>query len=132
MATGEVLRQSLAFSAALTSLIPVAVPASGRTILDWSDLALPGITRVMLGFYEGMTPMDLEARVLDLMQIGTRQWALTLERSGTVDLTTLTDDDGVPFRGFRGEGTWIFALLCEQCQNPAPPFLTVLSPTKGG
>ncbi len=121
----------LDFSADLTSLAKVTAPAFGPTILDWSNIAPPGITRVMLGFYEGMTTQDLEAKVLDLMLIATKKWEIHIESGASVALRDLKDDSGALFQGFDGEGTWIFALLCEQCKNPAPPFLTVLAPQTG-
>ena len=121
----------LDFSAELTTLTPVTVPATGRAVMDWSNIAPPGITRVMLGFYEGMTLSDLEAEVLDLMLIATKKWEVDVESGTSVALNELTDESGMPFDGFDGTGSWIFALLCEQCQNPAPPFLTVLAPNKG-
>lgn len=121
----------LDFSANLTSLTPLKVSVDGQTTLDWSDLAPPKISRVMLGFYENMTPADLEARVLDLMLIATKKWELAVEASGSVDLSELVDADGVAFSGFEGTGSWVFALLCEKCQNPAPPFVSLLKPVKG-
>jgi hypothetical protein len=121
----------LDFSAALTSLTPVSVSNTKEIVLDWSNIAPPGITRVMLGFYEGLTPLDLEAKVLDLMLIATKKWESEVDGLGFVTLNELTDEEGVPFKRFDGDGSWIFALLCEGCQNPAPPFLTLLAPRKG-
>lgn len=121
----------LDFSATLTSLTPMKVSADGQTTLDWSDLAPPKISRVMLGFYENMTPTDLEAQVLDLMLIATKKWELAVEAASSVDLSELIDADGASFERFEGTGSWIFALLCETCQNPAPPFVSLLEPVKG-
>jgi hypothetical protein len=121
----------LDFSAELTSLKSVTVSAAGQTVLDWSDVVPPGITRVMLGFYEDVTVVDLEAQVLDLMLIATKKWELEIESTASIALNELTDEAGAPFESFDGTGTWIFALLCEQCRNPTPPFLTVLVPSKG-
>ena len=96
--------------------------------MDWSDIAPPGITRVMLGFYEGVTTADLEAEVLDLMLIATKKWEMAIDSRASVALNDLKDESGASFEGFKGNGSWIFTLLCEQCRNPAPPFLTVLAP----
>ena len=59
-------------------------------------------------------------------------WSRWLDRlpalaSEIVAEWTLTRD-GEPFTGFTGEGTWILALRCSTCSNPAPPFATVLLP----
>jgi hypothetical protein len=121
----------LDFSANMTSLTPVDVPAAAPIVLDWSDIAPPGITRVMIGFYEGLTPADLEAQVLDLMLISTKKWELAIESGGAAALNDAVDETGAHFESFEGDGSWVFALLCEKCQNPAPPFLTLLNPSKG-
>jgi hypothetical protein len=82
----------------------------------------------MLGFYEGMAARDLEAQVLDLMLIADEKWELAIEGAATAALYDLEDEEGHTFDGFYGEGSWVFVLLCEDCQNPAPPFLTLLQP----
>ncbi len=125
----------LDFSADLTSLNPVKVPAAGPVVLDWSDIAPPGITRIMIGFYEGMSPLELEKKVLDLMLIADRKWELAIESGASCSLMDATDEEGNRFEGFEGvkeEGTWVFALLCEQCRNPTPPFVTLLEPVEVG
>jgi hypothetical protein len=118
----------LDFSADLSSLTQVKVPSSAPVVFDWSNVAPPGITRVMLGFYEGMSTADLEAKVLDLMLISTKKWEFPIESGASVALNDLLDENGNAFEGFEGDGSWVFALLCEQCQNPAPPYLTLLKP----
>ncbi len=118
----------LDFGARLTSLTPVKVSADGGTALDWGDIATPGLTRVMLGFYENMTVVDLEAEVLDLMLIATKKWEHEIDSVAPIPLTEMVDEDGTPFEGFSGEGTWIFSVQCGQCRNPAPYLLTVLAP----
>ncbi len=118
----------LDFSARLTALTPVPVPSSGRTALDWSDVAPPIVTRAMLGFYEGMSVRELEEQVLDLMLIATKKWEHEIDSVAPIPLTEMVDEDGTPFEGFSGEGTWIFSVQCGQCRNPAPYLLTVLAP----
>ena len=52
----------------------------------------------------------------------------------TADLSTATDRaSGAAFPGFnRPEtGTWMLALTCSKCQNPAPVVLTILQPAGG-
>jgi hypothetical protein len=49
--------------------------------------------------------------------------------SGTTDLDLATPTDaGETFRGFDDVGTWVLALGCTTCANPAPLFLTVVDP----
>ena len=36
--------------------------------------------------------------------------------------------DGKAFTGISTSGTWIVALRCGSCRNPAPWYLTVLKP----
>jgi hypothetical protein len=38
------------------------------------------------------------------------------------------DDKGNSFPGVDSNGTWLVALLCTNCRNPAPYYLTVLEP----
>jgi hypothetical protein len=121
----------LDFSADLTSLTPVKVPSARPVVFDWSNIAPPGITRVMIGFYEGMSPSDLQDEVLDLMLISTKKWELEIKSGTSAAFADATDEDGERFNGFNEverEGSWVFALLCEQCRNPTPPFLTLLDP----
>jgi hypothetical protein len=118
----------LDFTAQLTDLTPLGVPDDVRTVLDWSNIAPPGVNKVMLGFYEGMTPRDLEERVLDLMLIADKKWELAVEGVTSVMLNDLEDENGNAFGGFEGDGAWVFALICETCQNPAPLLLTLLQP----
>ena len=44
------------------------------------------------------------------------------------DLALATGDDG-DFTGFTDGGTWVLALMCSSCSNPAPLFLTVVEPS---
>ncbi len=128
----------LEFSADLTSLDPVVIARDGPWEVDFSQLTVNGqgnemilsnVDGVMLGFYEGYTPAQLEQEVLDLELIATSLWRLQLDGSSgsKVDLTNLSNEAG-PFDGFSGEGTWLLALRCSTCQNPAPLFLSVLVP----
>lgn len=121
----------LDFSADLSSLTPTAVPTDEPVILDWSDIAPPGITRAMLGFYEGMTVSEMEENVLDLMSLADKKWETDIESGASVALNDMVDDNNDAFEQFEGDGSWLFLLLCDGCQNPAPPFLTLLDPSKG-
>ena len=119
----------------ITSATPLPAPVDTALLIDWSGLTLDGqgnemkmgdIDQIMVGYYADLTPADLEDNLLDLEYVHDGMWYLDLTSGGTAaDLTTLTDDNGSPFTGITAEGTWLLALRCTTCANPAPPFLTV-------
>ncbi len=124
----------LDFSADIHSLTPSTVPADGPWVVDWSaitadglgsEIALEDIDEVMLAFYEGKTATDLEAEFLDLELIADELYTIPLEGGSKADLAEASGSAGT-FTGFKDGGTWIFALNCSTCYNPAPLFLTVL------
>ena len=47
---------------------------------------------------------------------------------GVVGIYRNVDADGATFPGFDTDATWILALRCGRCANPAPPVLTVITP----
>jgi len=127
----------LDFTASLESLTPLDIPAAGPFVIDWSaltkdgigaDLLLPNIDRLMVAFYEGQTPVDLQSQFLDLEIIPDASYLLDLPGGTTADLAQASGDSG-NFTGFSGDGTWLLALFCSRCYNPAPVFLTVVSPS---
>lgn len=120
------------------------IPMDGPWIVDWSqatmdsvgnDIPSEHIDRVLLGFYEGYSVGQIEDEIYDIEDIG-ELWEIEFEgkdRPTSIDLADVTpvgDED--PFDGFdRGDGTWLFALMCSTCSSPAPVVLTVLEPTSG-
>ncbi len=134
---------TLDFTADIESAERVVVARDGPWLVDWRDvsvdglgnaLASTGIDSVLIGFYEGTTVAELEAQVFDLELIATEMWEVELAEAGfTADLgEAKSRTDGAAFAGFEGgEGTWILALMCSTCQNPAPLVLSVLEPTDG-
>ena len=129
----------LEVDADLTSLIPVEVDLGGPFSIDWSGLTTDGqgneiafgdIDQVMIAHYLTLSPADLEEQLLDLEYVDDGTWILDLTTGGMVaDLSEATDEAGQAFEGIDAEGTWILALRCTECPNPAPPFLTVLQAT---
>jgi len=111
----------------------VAVGTSAITI-DWSDMTITGmggtfvpsdITEVRVGrFHE--TAAELEASFLDLESLAEHTWRADVSGGSTLSLSTLTDSEGAPFPGIDRVSTWVLALFCGYCANPAPWYLTIL------
>lgn len=121
----------------LESLTPVSIPAAGPYTVDWSTLTVDGqgnpiavedIDGLMIAFYEGETAASLETQLLDLELNATRLYNMPLTGETTADLALATGTDGA-FSGFSGDGTWMLALRCSRCYNPAPIFLSVVEPS---
>ena len=91
------------------------------------------IDRVLLGWYQGLESDDLERQILDLELIATDLWEIPLDGGHIADLAEARHRDSAErFDGFhRTDGTWVFALTCSTCQNPAPVLLTRLEPGGG-
>ncbi len=122
----------------LQSLTPLSLPAAGPWEVNWASLETDGqglafdpsdIDEVWVARYAGMTPADLEANFLDLEQLATDLYTLPITAGSSADLAQATTAAGATFSGFDAADTWILALRCSRCQNPAPLFLTILSPS---
>ncbi len=127
----------LDFTVELEALTPVALRAAGPWGLSWGSVTVDGqgnpfdssgIDSVMLGFYEGVTAADLETTFLDLELDATQLFTLGLTGGTSANLADATDSAGAAFTGFYTGGTWLLALRCSRCYNPAPPFVTLVSP----
>ncbi|MDP2315671.1 MAG: hypothetical protein Q8P41_22425 [Pseudomonadota bacterium] len=127
----------LAVDADLEAATRVPIPAAGPFTVDWSELTIDGqgnpiavedIDGLMIAFYAGETPASLETQLLDLELVATDLYTMPLTGATTADLAGATGASGA-FTGFSGEGTWLLALRCSTCYNPAPIFLTVVEPT---
>lgn len=75
------------------------------------------------------TPAEMEAEFLDLEEPG---YADALYRgevtTGTsFSLADLATEAGQPFTGIDDSHTWILALFCGRCANPAPWYLSILT-----
>jgi len=91
----------------------------GCGVLDFKG----NIDGLMLGHYTEARS-ELQAQLLDLELITDEIWTVDLSGTAGFDLAALPG-----FTGFSTGGTWIRALTCTSCINPAPLFLTVLEPT---
>jgi hypothetical protein len=132
----------LSYNANLHGLTITGVPANTAAItIDFSDMvnrmaknALGAtfkdgyITNAVVGHYT-QTPEELEKRFLDLNMIATSYYTGQLTSSTMVDLSTLTEQTtGANFPGIDDTGTWLVGLLCGNCQNPAPWYMTIIKP----
>ena len=134
----------LDFSADLSSVEAVAIPADGPWVVDWRNVTRDGqgneivfqnIDGVLLGFYAGLTVSELEQQIMDLELIATSLWEIELGGGRTADLAAAQGrENGGSFPGFGGDadGVWLLGLMCSTCQNPAPVVLAVLEPSAGG
>jgi hypothetical protein len=128
----------LEYSANLHDLQSPLVPSGqGNLKIDWSNIpknALgiefdpTSITEAMVGHYTEK-PSELEGdKFLDLDMIATDLYKGEIASGTSVDLSTLKSSSNKSFSGIDSSGTWIVALRCGQCRNPAPWYLTVLKP----
>lgn len=100
------------------------------------DLALKDINRVILAYFAGKQPADLQNQqtFLQLETVATTLYQANITHAGTeptsaIELSTLSNKvDNSAFTGFTERaGTWIFAAMCDACNNPAI-VLSVLNP----
>ncbi len=121
----------LDFQGDIESLEAVSLPADGPGIVDRSGLTTTGlgntlnissIDGLMLGHYDE-SRAELQEQLLDLELISEEAYSTDISGTTGYDLATLPG-----FTGLTADGTWILALTCSSCANPAPLFLTVLVP----
>lgn len=126
----------LEYEAELLELRDVPVLPGGPWEIDWSavteasyggDFEPVKVTEIMLGHYD-LPREEIEENFLDLELIADEMYTMEHPSGVTADLADLTDAAGNAFPGFSDDGTWLFALRCGQCSNPAPLFLTVMVP----
>lgn len=127
----------LSYSVDLHDLAPTVVTAGTPELtLDWSEITTNGlgrefergyVTDAVVGHYSE-TPAELEAKFLDLDRIALATYRAPIQSGSVLDFKTLKDENGAAFPGVDGTGTWIVALDCGNCRNPAPWYLTILKP----
>jgi hypothetical protein len=128
---------SLAYEADLMSLRRTAVPVGSPNIsIAWASIAVNamgrefipnGIEEVMVAKYS-LTPAELETKFLDLETIADQMYRGEVASGTSLDLSTLKTDAGQSFSGIDATGTWIVALVCGNCMNPAPWYISILTP----
>jgi hypothetical protein len=128
---------TLEYSANLTSLAPTQIPTDDAEItVDWSAMTVNAlgnefeprlITEVMVARYS-LTPAEMEAQFLDLELIADDMWRGEVPAGTSTLLSSLTNEAGEAFTGIDDTSTWIVALRCGRCANPAPWYLSILEP----
>ncbi len=128
---------SLQFQVDLKSLQPVQVPTGrGDITIDWSQIKKNShgadfdptyITQVLVGKYS-QSVAELQDRFLDLDMIADQLYQGAVSSGSSFHLSSTMTKTGVPFTGIDDSGTWLVALECGTCTNPAPWFITVLQP----
>ncbi len=118
------------------SRLPVGAAQSNINI-DWDGVThnslgnafIPTeISRVVVAKYN-MDVCEIENDFLNLESNYSEWYYKDLEFVTTeFNLADLTSKDGVPFSGITADGIWIIALFCGECRNPAPRFMTLLTP----
>ena len=130
----------LDYTANLHSLQATGIPAGQPGIkLDWGMLAMNAlgndfhnpnttdITNALVAHYTE-TPAELETKFLDLELIATDLYRATIDSGTVVDFSTMKTAAGKAFSGIDATGTWLVALQCGGCRNPAPWYLSILKP----
>ncbi len=118
---------------------PAMVPAAQPSLtIDWSQMTLNAfgndypptqITYATVAHFPTTSLADLEAQFLTLEDIADGWWSAEVLTGVSIDLGTLTDENGATFPGIDDTGTWVVALFCTagDCNNPAPWSITILS-----
>lgn len=126
----------LEYTVDLLSHTHTMLPAGDDTAtVDWTDLTTNAlqqtdiqsnkITEVLVAKYS-QTPEELQDQFLDLELISQEEYRAGVPSGTTIELSELQTEAGDPFPGVDDTGTWILALFCGDCQNPAPWYLSVI------
>ena len=125
----------LTYTANLHNLTITGVPGGTPALtLDWSQMKTNAlgaefkegyITSAVVGHYT-QTPAELEANFLDLDRIAIATYRADIPAGSVLDFTTLRDEHGAAFPGIDDSGTWLVGLICGNCRNPAPWYMTIL------
>ena len=127
----------LSYTVNLHDLTPTVVPGGTPALtLDWSQMITNGlgrefvvndVTDAIVGHYSE-TPAELEAQFLDLDRIALATYRAPIPSGRVLDFTKLKDENGASFPGVDANGTWVAGLVCGNCRNPAPWYMTILRP----
>jgi hypothetical protein len=127
----------LSMTADLHSLASPLVPAGTPSItVDWSKLTKTAagldfdptqITQLRVGKYSiSATDMEMPSNFLSLDSKADTMYNATISAGTSFDISKAKDSGGNQFPGIDDTHTWILALNCGGCANPAPWYMTVL------
>jgi hypothetical protein len=129
---------TLTYSAHLAQSPQIEVPVGmAELIIDWSNMTTNAlgrpfdaskITEVVVANYPTYTISQIEQRFIYMKEEAGAWYSGEVLAEATMDLSSLTDGAGVPFRGINATGVWLVALFCTSCHNPAPWSIIVLKP----
>lgn len=113
---------------------PILVaPHTTGLVIDWSGVTRDGLGNALrgssvdglfLGRYSSPRE-ELEGKVFDLEDAAAESWEMPLDGSTHADLSELTGE--TPFVGIADGSTWLLALRCSSCINPAPRLVSFLA-----
>ena len=104
--------------------------------LDWAELEVPTACGVfpinkfdglMIGRYDSVSLESLEEDFLKVDELADELWTADVEGRSSFVLTEATNAAGEAFTGFDSDSVWLVALRCFTCNNPAPPYLALVS-----
>ena len=135
---------TLDYQADFSKLTPTLVPAgNGKLLIDWSTMTtnalghalvaddLMKITRVLVASYnQPVSDLQKDSNFIELESLATGLWESNADDivSPQLSLSKLKNSSGSAFAGIDSSQTWILALECVDCLNPAPWYITVLEP----
>ncbi len=123
----------LSYTVDISSAERIPVGEADSHYADWTllttdssgaEIRLADLDQLMLGHYT-QDISELEADFLDIESLADEMYLQDISGLPGFELYDLVSEDGSPFGGFTPDGTWLIALRCTTCINPAPPFLGV-------
>jgi hypothetical protein len=135
----------LDYSVDLRSLQPTPVPLGDPALaIDWSTMTTNALGNPFEPNRIGLVavarysrpPAELESNFLDLIRydrsvVADQVWLLDVPSGERAALSNALDANGAAFAGIDASSTWMLALFCTRCQNPAPWYLTFLTACPG-
>jgi hypothetical protein len=135
---------TLDYQADFSKLSPTRVPAgTDKIFVDWSQMTTNAlgnsfdgikITKVLIAAYDlPISELQKDENFIELEKLATGgMWVSNSDdiqgKFLSLSEHSLKDSNGNAFAGIDSNHTWILALECGECLNPAPWYITVLEP----
>jgi hypothetical protein len=128
----------LDYTVDIVGATPLVVPLGDPALtIDWTDMTVTAlgtefipnsVTRLLVAHFP-LPVQALEEDFLDLELRADEMYRAEVVAGTAFDLSMATSETGSPFPGVAADGgTWVVALFCGSCANPAPWYLSVLEP----